>query len=603
MRWSWEQARRAAAEVRRAEFGTQVLATVRPRSVVRLVRCRLPLALLLYLASWDGLVVEQTGGGFAVLQRPSGSRPTRPGGYLLRTLRWLDRHWHFVVFGGPPALGLLAALAVALLASSPLPSLLLILAAIAWTVAFLGAGLVPSGARSSSTSRLATSLPYYHWFVPLLHQPDPGRVDELLRLLTGRLVVLMRDDLEASAAGKVRVDRPDVKETLAVLRLGITTEATRTAAAATIRAVPGLPAQSEVIMLDSPGRLEQVWRPPTVGGGFLVMYVIAFALAVAVWRFTDVPDLWLGAVGHGIFGVLVALAGAVGVLIAIVAGRAEIARNREASAEHMRVLDALTNTARVLILVTNGVERDAVLEAFVRRTGRPAVLDQAGAHAVHRLGGVAGAQVVLAQSGEQGTSSVAGMYETARSVIDDHRPDYIILTGICYGLRRDQGQRIGDVVVGRRVHNIDHRRLTETADVTIDVPRGIDVLASRMLINAFQVAEVTWPRKAASVHFGTLLCSNALADSHAYVQQLRTQHPNAIAGEMEAVGVAEAATTGSRPEWIVVKGISDWGHDKSDQDQPLAAGNAADFVAHVVAAGLSHPARRVAPARSVPGRS
>src|SRR5262245_20492492 len=111
------QARQAAAEVRRAQLGTTAVATIRPRSVVGLVRCRLPLALLLYLASWDGLLVEPAGGGFAVLQRPVGGRPVRPGGYGLRMLRWLDRQWHFVVFGGPPTLALLTALAVAAVAS------------------------------------------------------------------------------------------------------------------------------------------------------------------------------------------------------------------------------------------------------------------------------------------------------------------------------------------------------------------------------------------------------------------------------------------------------------------------------------------------------
>ncbi len=93
------------------------------------------------------------------------------------------------------------------------------------------------------------------------------------------------------------------------------------------------------------------------------------------------------------------------------------------------------------------------------------------------------------------------------------------------------------------------------------------------------------------MHIGTVLTSGTLVNSKALVDRLREDFPDAIAGEMEGVGVHEAAAAGSKPDWIMVKGISDWGYDKTDRYQTLAARNAAEFVAHVIAGGALGPRR------------
>lgn len=66
---------------------------------------------------------------------------------------------------------------------------------------------------------------------------------------------------------------------------------------------------------------------------------------------------------------------------------------------------------------------------------------------------------------------------------------------------------------------------------------------------------------------------------------LREEFPDAIGGEMEGSGAYEAATLDNKPDWIVVKAISDWGYEKTNAKQPLAARNAAEFVIHVIASG------------------
>ena len=76
-----------------------------------------------------------------------------------------------------------------------------------------------------------------------------------------------------------------------------------------------------------------------------------------------------------------------------------------------------------------------------------------------------------------------------------------------------------------------------------------------------------------------------LVNSRTVVAQLRRDYPDAIAGEMEGIAVYEAAAQDPKPDWIMVKAISDWGHAKTDRAHAIAAGNAADLVLHVIASG------------------
>ncbi|HEY4007432.1 MAG TPA: hypothetical protein VGM60_19925, partial [Pseudonocardia sp.] len=140
----------------------------------------------------------------------------------------------------------------------------------------------------------------------------------------------------------------------------------------------------------------------------------------------------------------------------------------------------------------------------------------------------------------------------------------------------------GDVVIGRRVQNLDHRKVTDDDKRPI-IYRGVNVGCSPGLLDRFQAALSSW--QGVRVHIGTVLTSNTLVNSKTVVAQLRVDFPDAIAGEMEAAAVHEAATLGVKPDWIMVKGVSDWGYCKASHGQPQAARSAADFVTHVVASG------------------
>lgn len=528
-----------------------------------------------------------------------------------------------------------------LLPVARLAALLTVGSAMLWICVFLTAGLVRQlawvarmgGPSSSGQARSAESLPWHHWSAPLVHQPDPGRLDDLLRLMTVRLSALIRADVQASAGGTARTGDVEVTEPLVILEGGISTPEARHAIAGSLRAIRTAYPADGVILLAPPGRLERVPGLQVAGGGFLLLYLAGLATAIAVcarfvadaeasacglascrghpatyflalsWllhrlSFSDPSGLSPGTTSAALLGWLVSVAGALSVPVAYVAVRQEITRNRQAISRHDERFRKVVATGRILILVVTPEERDAVLRSVRRHVRQDPAVSYDGRRTVHALGFVAGSEIFLAQAVKQGTASVNGMYETARLMIDQCRPDQVILTGICFGLRPDKGQRIGDIIVAREVADIDHRKVVDDGGVQRNIYRGPHVETSPTLLKCFQAGEPTW--SGAHVHSGLVLTSSMLVNSESMVISLREDFPTALAGEMEGTGVYEAARQGVAPDWIVVKAISDWGLDKTDDQQRAAARNAADFVVHVIASGFF---TAVAPAtKAVPGR-
>jgi nucleoside phosphorylase len=623
MTWLVSRARQAAAQACAAPLGAEAAATLRPRSVLGLVRDRAPLPILLWIAAQDGLVVEQDNGGYAVLQRPVMDRRSTGGGYLLRALRQLDHQWSMLVFCGPPLTGILAA-AVTVRLAAPDFAIAAVIASMLWICLFLTSLLITQlrqvarmGKEPTGHGQDGESVAFRHWSVRLLHQLDPDRIDDLMRLLTERMTGLMQADLQMSAGDRARVGTPAVTETLIILTSGITTEAARATIAKSLRAVSEYPAERGAVTLASPTSPDRLPRRPLAGGGFLVTYAVGLAVVVGVcamfvasteraacwpdscagrpatysaavryllqrFLFSDPSGLTPATTRVAVLGWLISLASVMFVVVAATAARQEMARNRRALAEHDEAIGSMVARARVLILVVTEKERNAVIAAVGARTSRDPVIDYAGERVIYRLGSVGGNEVVLAQAGEQGTSAAAGMTVTARAAIAHSHPDYVILTGICFGLRPDEGQRLGHVIVARRVHNIDHRKIVDDESRPV-IRRGVNVGCSPSLLDRIQAGQTTWA--GSRVHFGTMLTSNTLVNSLQFVDELRKEFPDAIGGEMEGSGLYEAATLDNKPDWVVVKAISDWGYAKTKGKQQVAARNAAEFVIHVLASG------------------
>lgn len=83
---------------------------------------------------------------------------------------------------------------------------------------------------------------------------------------------------------------------------------------------------------------------------------------------------------------------------------------------------------------------------------------------------------------------------------------------------------------------------------------------------------------------GDMIASPAVYNNDGYLSPLLAASAcsKVIGGDMEAWGIVtahrKAASRGKVFQWIVVKGICDWGFGKLNTDQPLAAAAAIDLV-------------------------
>ena len=104
--------------------------------------------------------------------------------------------------------------------------------------------------------------------------------------------------------------------------------------------------------------------------------------------------------------------------------------------------------------------------------------------------------------------------------------------------------------------------------------------AGHHLVERFTVAV---PPPGVRVWQGTLLSWDVLVDFPPLRAALKDRYRDALGCEMEGAGVY-AASVRAGIEWIVVKGICDWGQHKNDGAQGLAAGNAAGLVLGLIEA-------------------
>lgn len=625
---SYAECREAARSIRRAEFGRDTVNTVRPRGVTGLFRSRAPLPILLYVASREGRLVWRSADSLALLQPPGDLPRAAPGGVRLWLLRQVNRRWEMLLFAGPPVvlllivLGLIAirglvgrnvlligGVSLALLAMFYVSTLMAAMAmfGIRWFYRELGRPPPPGDIVA------AELLPGERWSMTLCHHLAPARSDELLRHVELHLEKLITADAQVALDRLgVRAGHLGLTETLVCIPRGVTTGYMRTA----VERWSG--GQGGELMMKIPGdrARKQPVRLFEAGGfffwyvGAVLMIILLEAFLVAQWEraacgthcagrpadypsavrwlaqrlfFTDAPGLSPATTEAWVVGWLTSVMSFTGIGVAIVAVVLYWKYHEKKVKEYREVIEAAHRRTRTLLLVATKRERDAVLEAVRAINGVEPRLRHLPQHTVFELGELSRTEVLLAQS-EQGAVGPAASAITAAGLIARLEPDFLVVTGVCFGLR-PQEQKLGDVVVSRQLRAIDHRKETDAMGAErrpVTLLRGDFVTPSPTLLRRFSSADVGW--RDATVHSGTMLSSSVLVNSKQVRDRLVKLDPEAIGGEMEGAGVYAAAAP-EKVDWIVVKAISDWGYDKDDLAQERAARNAASFVVHTVRGG------------------
>ena|GEM_PF-1325552 len=158
---------------------------------------------------------------------------------------------------------------------------------------------------------------------------------------------------------------------------------------------------------------------------------------------------------------------------------------------------------------------------------------------------------------------------TLDEAIRRFEPDFVIMGGIAWG-GNEKEQKIGDVLVSTLVWDYDKGKINPDGSFT---PRGTTSPSSPRLVRMFEVVSVSI--KDYKLNFGLVASGSYLLNNEDYVNRLKEMQPELIGGDMESAGMASVCFY-KKIDWILVKGICDWGYDKDSdkkKNQELAAAN------------------------------
>lgn len=194
------------------------------------------------------------------------------------------------------------------------------------------------------------------------------------------------------------------------------------------------------------------------------------------------------------------------------------------------------------------------------------------------LGRFGSFQAVVALSA-MGSQGAGGSTLCADATIRTWEPRIVILAGIAFAASRRK-YLPGDVLVAEHIIPYESQRMGDETIFRNPVPPS-----SAILLDRFRHA-LDWhfarpDQSNCTRHIGPMLSGEKLVDNLEFRDSLLKQYPSAIGGEMEGAGLWGAASR-ARKEWIIVKGVCDWGDGKKHKEfQALAAAAAVSLCHHV----------------------
>ena len=187
----------------------------------------------------------------------------------------------------------------------------------------------------------------------------------------------------------------------------------------------------------------------------------------------------------------------------------------------------------------------------------------------------------------------------AAAVVNRWRPPYVLLVGIACGVKGEVAH--GDVLVAREVaDNTIGKVLSNSREVRWSAHQaGANLLDSAVNLSGAWRERMRVPRPGlgrAETRFGVIASGGDVVASDALIAEYRAVWPKLVGLEMEAGGTATGLhNTIERPEFLMVKGVSDFGADKKDPAiepwRPYSADAAAAFAVALLESGPI-PARR-----------
>lgn len=145
------------------------------------------------------------------------------------------------------------------------------------------------------------------------------------------------------------------------------------------------------------------------------------------------------------------------------------------------------------------------------------------------------------------------------------QPELLVLLGMAFGVKDDPAdpnrQQLGDVLVATAMQGYELQRIgADDKPILRDIPaRPSASWLQRLRQLHSHLQHAREGEGAPGIAFGKILSGQKLVDNPTFrAQLLRLTGGDAIGGEMEGSGLAEACHEVEKP-WIFLKGIADWG--------------------------------------------
>lgn len=221
----------------------------------------------------------------------------------------------------------------------------------------------------------------------------------------------------------------------------------------------------------------------------------------------------------------------------------------------------------LLLVTVNDIETNSLLSRLKPLKDYSDILVAYNKNNTYFIGRFGAYNVIHVQS-DMGAMNRDAVMTTVDNAIKMWNPRGIIMVGVAWGMNKGK-QSIGDVLISKKILQYETAKISNGNTI----PRGADTEAGGVLTNRFKSC-VDWKYELedgqmAKKYIGTVLSGEKLLDDKLYRDKLYRAFPEAIGGEMEGAGLASVAMANNLYEWIIVKGICDWGYDKQSKKKDM----------------------------------
>ena len=231
----------------------------------------------------------------------------------------------------------------------------------------------------------------------------------------------------------------------------------------------------------------------------------------------------------------------------------------------------------LLIVVATEIEAKEVLHQAKSNDLLPKHLES-DKLVIWNLGTIKMSKLTMIKIGNMGSGGATGSTLSIKDAIDSIKPDKVIMVGIAFGLDKNK-QQLGDILVSKQVEDYDLRKEKNG----FSIQRADKIPAGISLLSRFENSQLTYTNN--TVRFGLMLSGGTLSDDEEFVKKLKSKYPEAIGAEMEGSGL-QGTCHREQIEWLLIKGICDWGYNKQtpnkEKDQKTAIANVCDFLFHTI---------------------